>query len=54
MLCGQAGSVARFQGHYYYGGDLCLVYQREGELTLADALKAKDFPYNVEEVRTQQ
>ena len=33
MLCGQAGSVARFQGHYYYGGDLCMVYQREGEVS---------------------
>jgi len=52
MLCGQGGKIAKFQGHYYYGGDLCMVYQREGELTLADALKGKDFPYNVEEALT--
>jgi len=52
MLCGQGGNIAKFQGHYYYGGDLCMVYQREGEITMADALKGKDFPYNVEEALT--
>ena len=51
-LCGQGGKVARFEGHYYYGGDLCMVFKREGEVTLADALKAKDFPYNVEAALT--
>ena len=51
-LCGQGGNVARFEGHYYYGGDLCMVFKREGEVTLADALKAKDFPYNVEAALT--
>ena len=51
-LCGQGGAMARFRGHYYYGGDLCLVYQREGELTLAAAMGARDFPFNLEEALT--
>eukprot|EP00966_Prymnesium_polylepis_P056916 1317742-Prymnesium_polylepis.1 len=51
MLCGQAGSMAPFVGHYYYGGDLCLVYKNEGELTLDKALKG-GFPWNVEEALT--
>jgi len=29
-----------------------MVFKREGEVTLADALKAKDFPYNVEAALT--
>ena len=29
----QGGNIAKFQGHYYYGGDLCMVYQREGEVS---------------------
>ena len=32
-LCGQGGKIAKFQGHYYYGGDLCMVYQREGDVS---------------------
>ena len=33
-LCGQGSKVARFEGHYYYGGDLCMVFKREGEASL--------------------
>ena len=48
MLCGQGNCMARFQGHFYDGGSLSLVYQNEGKLTLAKAIQAGDFPFNVE------
>ena len=51
-LCGQSRCMARFHGHYYEDGALCLVHQMEGTLTLANALQKSDFPWNVEEALT--
>ena len=48
-ICGQSKSMASFQGHYYEGSKLSLVYNYEGTLTLDAALSSKDFPWNVEE-----
>lgn len=48
IRCGKDGHVARFVGHYAEGGILSLVFQNEGKQTLMDALKARNFPANVE------
>ena len=47
-LCGQSHRVAAFRGHFYDRGQLQLVYRHEGALTLDQALKGRDFPWNVE------
>ena len=50
-LCGQAGRMASFQGHYIDGG-VTLVHKLEGSTTLDQALQSKTFPMNVEELLT--
>jgi len=47
--CGQTNCMARFQGHYYDNRNLHLVFERQGELTLFQAMGARDFPANVAE-----
>jgi len=49
MLCGQSSCIANFKGHYFNGRFLNLLYDFEGTLTLDGAMKARDFPFNLEE-----
>lgn len=47
-LLGQSGCMAKFEGHYFDDdGSRCLVFKREGTLTLDRALQG-NFPWNVE------